>query len=157
MFHDDCTREHCDTLQASQEMYNRTHAAEPTLADHSAKSSVLTLAAEQLGITKQLLINRSGASSGMVQSGNGRRQFPVLPNRPKLLNHCRRNRKRSWSFGVQLQNAWMLCAPQSAAHAPLVSALPFSAAGAAFYAKARPTSRVPFSALWLLQASTPKC
>jgi hypothetical protein len=55
----------CDTLQASQDMYNRIHAAEPTLADHSAKSSVLTLAAEQLGISKQLLINRSGASSGM--------------------------------------------------------------------------------------------
>jgi hypothetical protein len=145
----------CDTLQASQEMYNRIHAAEPTLTDHSAKSSVLTLAADQLGITKQLLINRSGASSGM---NGAKRKRPSAPSRPsKQANHCRRNRKKSWSSGVPLQNAWMLCAPQSAAHAPLVSALAFFAAGAVFYAKARPTSRVPFSALSSLQASTPKC
>jgi hypothetical protein len=69
----------CDTLQASQEMYNRIHAAEPTLADHSAKGSVLTLAAEQLGISKQLLINRSGASSGV---NGAKRKRPSAPPHP---------------------------------------------------------------------------
>jgi hypothetical protein len=69
----------CDTLQASQEMYNRIRAAEPTLADPSAKSSLLTLAAEQLGISKQLLISRSCASSG---TNGAEHKRPSATSRP---------------------------------------------------------------------------
>jgi hypothetical protein len=85
-----CIFDSCLRYTASVARNAQIHAGEPTLSDPSPKilsRAVFAQAAEQLGISKQLIINRSYASSGTKGAKRKWQSAPSRPVKTKLLSH----------------------------------------------------------------------
>jgi hypothetical protein len=150
----------CHTLQASQKMHNRIHAAESTLADLSAENSVLTLASEQLGISKQLLINHSSASSG---TNGAKLKWPSAPSRPAKQARAPQPSALSPEQKEKLerrrpasQRLEVFCSTLGLPRS-LNKRISLFAADIVLSVRAKPMQRVPFSALISHPNSIQRC